>query len=330
MLNVFAILPDVFQEGILGGVADQTCLLTFLKSVLDCGVMVDLNEMKWAHVESKLLPQLAPQLSTRIRSYLEVFKKQKRLISPKGTDTGIAPEHLADQDWVRLALGIPTRFNLHDIVVSQDLFDKWSGPHDLLVPLNMAPLLPEFQRDRQSILAKRTLSEFERLVGPALRLSSQLDLIDPNMVPEPRFTDVIQMCQKHIGQLLPPTTKVIRIHAGNARNGITRGPAPSPVERITLWEDYLSRLRQTTPLVHFRVYLWTDRGQNGPRLPYRLHDRAFVTDQAMISVEGGLDTGPGDTTFAIQPHLIRQTKVSHYIASPVFRPLCRPLRLPET
>lgn len=294
MLYEFALTPDVFDgDSLTSQPVLGRDLVTVLRELRDNGLVSDLHKGKWSQQILPRIETLPSNLREAVTKHLGVLRGRNRIVRRPVTQESIPR---TDTQWLAEAIRSHCQLPFHAVVTTQPADD---APEAIpLLPLDGVTETEQWTNRRRSVTVRRTLADYETVLGPILRYARAIYLIDPYLTcSNPRFFSVVELCARLTGlRVSVPTSADIEIHCKCADDG---EPSESVLRE---WEERLRRLRSQLHYGQrhrFRVFVWRQRlgGEN-------LHDRCLLTDQCGLSLPGGFDVAPrglppGTTTWTM-------------------------------
>lgn len=313
MLFEYAIVPDVFDPGVVNADGPSERLLTLLEQIVVNGMIADLHKSRWRrHVKERL--EACPESQTRsdVMELLSILDAGNRLVRHPRAMNG---DPGTDQAWLDLALLSHGNQNF-DMILAEAQHEV---PDDAKA---FFYLLKNFRRSQRwkdakasAPRVKNTITEMGACLRPVLRHAKQVTIIDP-------FFDVFKSkVQNSLGSYLEmigdrglgPVEKrnfhaTIDIHMWHG------GIDGSPASQVRAWKNRFLELKQEYPKFSFSVSVWKRSPSGGPKM----HDRYIVTQQCSVTIGAGLDLLPDDhadaqtTTCSLHSEEDRQAILAEY------------------
>lgn len=270
LLAEYALTPGVFDATSYS--SDEVCGLHLqaLKEVLlHEGLVRNLHDGAWANyfdVTARPWHRWGKELLKKLRT-------QRRLTPARATQVH-TPSN--DAEWCTEALGSNAQFPLSGIVTT----DATAAAHRSTAIVSSVSQLRNaawWSARSASILLKRSLAEYQRVLGPLLRHANSLLLIDPYINPSDvyQYGDLIALLRPLGSRSVKP---LVELHRAAWYGSGGRDKRPRVNDVIAALQPALSTLAQQAGLT-FDVFLWDD-----------IHDRYLVTDLIGINLSYGFAT----------------------------------------
>ena len=289
MLCEFAVTPELFGVPSNKGAEHLPELLGLMAD--NNGMLADLDKDGWSkHVKERLetLSESSPMLKDRISNCLKTLYDRHRLVRHPKSKSG---KPVTDQDWLNLAFESHEKIPFDAIILSKELMENCGRDCDALIDV-----FNSLKEENLPILRKRTLhlsqqreSEYSFALGPVLRHTRSLFLIDPYMNTTVPFLKTIELCSKLLGKRVQAEKLGCCIHI----HALEKNQEPKGREvdfYLGEWKKKLDDLRDKCNH-RFQVFLWEKKKIDSESM----HDRYILTDQCAISIPGGLDCRGGST-----------------------------------
>jgi len=293
VLAQYAITPDAFEAAAINQMSPPgVVLIQLLRGLGEHGLLANLNAGDWIRqvCRNKSDPRMPYDAWIKVEACLNRLTDMNRLVThPRG------PGGLEGDDfcWLKRVLARNSADGhspFAAVFVNDDVLELSELANEVFVNLSKALECPQWESRQRSGTLKKTEPELRNALGPFLKHARQTILIDPYMTcRSDRFFNTVQhsadLLGRGHGKQQPGR---IIVHAGDP---MVVGPEEhrEPIEkRLERWEEALRPVCNQWGHT-CQVSLW-GRKSGGPNP----HDRYVITDQAGVSVAGGLDVLPVD------------------------------------
>ncbi|WP_163853435.1 MIT C-terminal domain-containing protein [Paenibacillus elgii] len=277
MLYEFALTPDLFDTSTIDNDrANYFIMRTLLSEISKNGLIANLENDLWIKNVEVRLKALSQQSRMNLLPIMKTLKDRKRIVS---YSSELKSEPADDLEWLKVALKLNPKEAFHGIVMGPNIAMGEITPEPCLVGFDKVLDSDLWNCRKTSFDVGQNEVEYCNFLKPILKHAKSLSIIDPYLSTEQRFFDTVKIC------LLNLSNKNVRVNLHAERREI-RGlsEAQSAARTILDWEQKIKALRLPNDFGRVNLFLWKPRWRG-----QRFHDRAIITDQCGIGIEGGLD-----------------------------------------
>ncbi len=244
---------------------------------------------------------MEPRLQYKIFSIIKLLKDRKRIIT---YPSELEREPQNDIEWLEIALKTCMSTNFHGLVLGPKVtYERKSSETYIVRSDDVLESGLWSSRNRTEVVSQNT-TDYKKHLAPIMKHAKSLSIIDPYLSTEQRYIDTVKICLDLLGN----NNVRVHIHCGvREGNGVS-----SQIASTILLDDWVRYFSTRVPPYtshRIKVFVWKQI-----RSSQRFHDRAIITDQCGIGVEGGLDCyTPNNrltsTTFSLLDEVVRQTRL---------------------
>lgn len=300
MLYEFAITPDIFDKSSIDDdYANYIIVQQLLDGISDNGLIANLQDSLWIQSVDERVRCLDQRWKNKIITLIKTLKDRKRIVSYPNE---LEKEPQQDADWLEIALKTYLKEAFHGIILGPNI--NYSAPTE--------PFIIHFREALESLLwreRRRTVyifqnsSDYKAKLAPIMKHAKSLNIIDPYMFEDDRYTNALKvyidlLCKKNVR---------IRIHCG-IRDSNVRPSDPILNQKLNNWEQFIKSILNPSMGHRIEILIWKKK-RNGQRF----HDRAIITDQCAVGIEGGLENYrlgvPNKTTLSLLDEEVKESRL---------------------
>lgn len=276
MLYEFALTPDLFDTTTIDNDrANYIILRTILNEISKNGMIANLENDLWLKNVEVRLKALNHQSRMNILPIMKTLKDRKRIVT---YSSELEREPVNDIEWLKAALKLHPKEAFHGIVMGPNVIEEIK-PEPFLISFDNILDSNLWNSRRSSFDVIQNQLDYCNYLKPILKHAKSLSIIDPYLSTEQRFFETVKIC------LLNLSNKNVRINLHAKYKEIPGlSEAQSVARTISNWERKIKSLGLSNDLGRVKLFLWEPKKKG-----QKFHDRAIITDQCGISVEGGLD-----------------------------------------
>jgi len=267
MMAEYGLVPDIFEVGTYSSAEVCSLHLSKLKeALLEHGLVRDFRNGEWR----AYLANQTDRWDVRARELVKKLITQKRLVPAQPAAEG---KPATEIQWCEEALASHRSTSLTGIIAGQKSAEPYAS-EDILRPIDKLDTAGWWTRNRESVIVNRTISEYLRYLGLALKHANFLMFVDPHLDPQQRrYRDFVQLLlaiKRPEGQPRP-SIQIHRTCCADQRDG------PLPVEH---WRSAFEEFHKPllTSGIRVDVFLWDE-----------MHDRFFISDLIGVLMGNGFD-----------------------------------------